>query len=75
MAIQINDVIFFEQDKQRYIVDGFETFDSGRQMVSTRRFIKSRNAWAKVSKCWFHSDDVDNMERKEGWRFINQGQD
>jgi hypothetical protein len=37
--ININDIIYFERDKQRYIVDGFETVDSGRLMVSTRRFI------------------------------------
>ena len=72
--INIGDIIYFERDKQRYIVDGFETVDSGRLMVSTRRFIKSRNDWAKVPKCWIYDDDVDcnGADRPEGWRFINE---
>jgi hypothetical protein len=62
--INIGDIIYFERDKQRYIVDGFETVDSGRLMVSTRRFIKSRNDWAKVSKCWFYADSSTRTQRK-----------
>ena len=72
--INPGDVVYFERDKQRYLVDGFEIPDSGRLMVSTRRFIKSRNDWAKVSKCWFYADDVDvnGANRPAGCRFIKE---
>lgn len=72
--MQINDIIYFERDKQRYIVDGFQTYDNGNTGVSTRRFIKSRNDWAKVSKAWFTIEDMARNEEHEGWRFINEGQ-
>lgn len=72
--MNIGDIIYFEQDKQRYIVDGFEKYPSGETGVMTRRFIKSRNDWAKVSKAWFTVENVTSDDRPEGWRFINEGQ-
>lgn len=65
---KIGDIIYFEGDKQRYLITHFDG-----PFASTRRFIKSRNDWAKVSTAWFRTDEIDDPERPEGYRFINKG--
>lgn len=58
-------VLLFDGDGQRYIIDGYKTLAGGVIGVLTRRWIQSRQAWAKTSQSWFNTSLLHRFERTE----------
>jgi len=71
MNLEIGDKFTFitKGYNETHLVTGFQKYENGEMGVETRRFIKSRNDWAKNPQAW---TTIESMEKwPEAYKLVS----